>query len=102
MHIEKDTVVSLTFQLADTSGNTLEDCTDPVSYLHGGYGGIFPLVEQMLEGKSRGDSISLTLQPEDAFGEYDATLVHMEPLEHFPVEVEVGMQFEGSSDESGE
>ena len=37
----------------------------------------------------------LTLEPEDAFGEYDAELVRVEPQDRFPAEVKVGMQFEG-------
>ena len=35
------------------------------------------------------------MQPDDAFGEYDHTLVMVEPRSAFPEEIEVGMQFEG-------
>ena len=37
----------------------------------------------------------VTLEPDDAFGEYDADLIRVEPRERFPKEIEVGMQFEG-------
>jgi FKBP-type peptidyl-prolyl cis-trans isomerase SlyD len=70
-----------------------------MAYLHGGFGGIFPKVEQALEGKSVGDEASLTLEPDDAFGEYDADLIRVEPRDRFPAELEVGMQFEGVPDE---
>ena len=38
----------------------------------------------------------MTLEPADAFGEYDSELVRIENTDAFPAEVEVGMQFEGS------
>ena len=35
------------------------------------------------------------MQPGDAFGEYDADLIEIEPRSSFPEALEVGMQFEG-------
>lgn len=95
MKITKDTVVSLRYELYDAEGELLEKIEEPVSYLHGGYDGIFPLVEEILHGKDAGDSCSVTMQPDDAFGEYDHDLVEVEPRNAFPKDVEVGMQFEG-------
>lgn len=103
MKIEKNTVVSLRYELIDAAtGETLEKIEDPVSYLHGGYDGIFPLVEEALHGKNVGDSCTVTLQPDDAFGEYDHELVEVEPRSSFPKDVAVGMQFEGGPDDSEE
>ncbi|HMM46466.1 MAG TPA: peptidylprolyl isomerase [Thiobacillaceae bacterium] len=96
MNICKDTVVTLTYVVRDMDGKLLEESDEPVSYLHGGYDNIFPLVEQALEGKAAGDAIDLKLQPADAFGEFDEELVRIEPREAFPPEIEVGMQFVGS------
>lgn len=95
MKIAKDTVVSLRYELVDAEGELLEKTEEPVSYLHGGYDGIFPLVEEELHGKAVGDQCRVTMQPDDAFGEYDHTLVMVEPRSAFPEEIEVGMQFEG-------
>lgn len=95
MKITKDTVVSLRYELYDAEGELLEKIEEPVSYLHGGYDGIFPLVEEILHDKDVGDSCSVTMQPDDAFGEYDHDLVEVEPRNAFPKDVEVGMQFEG-------
>src|SRR4030066_637635 len=95
MNITKDTVVSLRYELFDSEGELLEKVEEPVSYLHGGYDGIFPLVEEALHGKNVGDQCSVTLQPDDAFGEYDHNLVEVESRTSFPQEVTVGMQFEG-------
>jgi len=100
MQIIKDSIVSITYQLADSAGKVLEQTDEPISYLHGGYDNIFPTVEAELQGKNVGESLTLTLQPEYAFGEYDAELVRVEPKDRFPVpDVQVGMQFEGESDD---
>jgi len=102
LQIAKDTVVSLTYELFSKDGKIIEGTEEPISYLHGGYQSIFPPVEQALEGKQTGFSCKVALEPEDAFGEYEATLVRVEPRKLFPPNLKVGMQFEGSSEESGE
>ena len=101
MQVAKDTVVSLNYELSDADGNLIEKTDAPIEYLHGGYDGIFPLVEQALAGKSAGETCSVRLEPDDAFGEYDAGLVHLEPRSKFPDNIKVGMQFEGRGTESG-
>jgi FKBP-type peptidyl-prolyl cis-trans isomerase SlyD len=95
MRIERGVVVTLAFELKDADGKALEDEDASMAYLHGGYGGIFPKVEEALEGKEAGHEFSVTLEPEDAFGEYDAELLRVEPRDRFPETLEVGMQFEG-------
>ena len=95
MPIEKDRVVTLAYELRDAGGEPLEEENSRMAYLHGGYGGIFPKVEEALEGKDVGHVLDITLEPEDAFGEYDAELLRVEPRERFPETLEVGMQFEG-------
>ncbi|MDX8378571.1 MAG: peptidylprolyl isomerase [Gallionella sp.] len=102
MKIEKNSVVSLRYELINASGDgeVLEMVEEPIRYLHGGYDGIFPLVEEALQGKSIGDTCSVTLQPDDAFGEYEHELVEAEARSAFPSDVAVGMQFEGAPEES--
>ncbi len=102
MKIEKDSVVSLRYELVNTGGDgeVIERVDDPISYLHGGYDGIFPLVEEALHGKSVGDKCSVTLKPEDAFGEYEHELVEVESRSSFPADVAVGMQFEGGPEDA--
>lgn len=99
MKIAKDTVVSLTYELTDADGKLLEKLDEPVSYLHGGYDGIFPVVEEALHGKDVGAQCTITMQPDDAFGEYEHDLVRVEPRGLFPENVEVGMQFEGGAED---
>jgi len=102
MQISKDTVVTITYELKDREGKTLEQSDKAVSYLHGGYDGIFPAVEEALHGKTAGESCEVTLDPDNAFGEYDENLMRVEPRHLFPENVEVGMQFEGAPEGSEE
>ena len=100
MKILKDTVVSLRYELKDADGILLEKVDEPVSYLHGGYDGIFPTVEEALHGKESGTAFDVTMEPDEAFGEYDHDLVRVEPRSLFPENVAVGMQFEGGAEDS--
>lgn len=100
MKIAKDTVVSLSYELVDLSGGAvLEKSNDPISYVHGGYDGIFPTVEEALHGKDIGDKVSVKMEPDDAFGEYDHDLVRVEARDLFPKDIEVGMQLEGGAED---
>jgi FKBP-type peptidyl-prolyl cis-trans isomerase SlyD len=95
MPIDRGTVVKLDYELKNGDGEPLEDEGAQLEYLHGGFGGIFPKVEEELEGKDVGDEMVITLEPVDAFGEYDAELLRVEPRDRFPAVIEVGMRFEG-------
>lgn len=95
MKIGRNSVVSLTYALFDAQGELIERAEQPITYLHGGYDNIFPLVEQALEGKGVGETATVKLEPEDAFGDYDEQGLRVEARELFPEVLEVGMQFEG-------
>lgn len=101
MQILKDTVVTLDYTVTDSDGNLIDDGKNPLVYLHGGYDGIFPLIEETLQGKEVGETFTVKLQPEDAFGDYDEELVLIEEAAMFPENIEVGMAFErvGEGDE---
>ena len=95
MVIDQNVVVTLEANLKDSDGNAVGNAAETMVYLHGDHGGIFPLVEQGLKGKRAGEQFSISLQPEDAFGEYDEELIRVEPQSVFPANVAVGTQFEG-------
>lgn len=95
MQVAKNTVVTLDYHVTDTDGEVVDEGRDPIVYLHGGYDDIFPKIEESMQGKKVGESITIKLQPDEAFGDYDASLVQIEPRKSFPKELEVGMQFEG-------
>ncbi len=102
MQISKNTVVTLDYQVHDTEGNLIDAGAEPLMYVHGGYDGIFPTLEEALQGKEVGASLKLKLEPGEAFGEYDAALVNVEPRDLFPEQIEVGMQFERASEDDDE
>ena len=99
MQIAKDTVVTLRYRVTDPDGNLVDDGQQPLVYLHGGYDGIFTRIEEALHGMSVGEQLEVKLQPEDAFGEYDADLVRVEDLSLFPEGIQVGMQFERATED---
>ena len=99
MLIARNTVVTLKYSVKDTDGTSIDAGPAPLVYLHGGYGGIFDRIEEELQGKAVGDVLEVKLEPEDAFGEYDAELVAIEPRQLFPENIEVGMQFERGSED---
>ncbi len=94
MNVFTNTVVTLTFELYDSEGTLLESTDEPIAYLHGGHSGMLPKLEEALNARTAGDSISVSVDAVDAFGEYDPELVKVEPADRLPPEVEVGMQFE--------
>lgn len=99
MQVRKDSVVTLSYNLTDPDGNILNEGNTPIVYLHGGYDGVFIPIEDALEGKSVGDTVTVKLQPNDAFGEYDFDLLQIEPVENLPQPLKVGMMIEGDTEE---
>ena len=65
-----------------------------LTYLHGGYGELLEALERALEGRAPGEAVRLQLEPEQAFGDYDATLLRVEPAERYGEGIAVGMEIE--------
>lgn len=99
MKIAKNTVVTVSYKLSDAQNKLLEEGQEPITYLHGGYDNILPAIENALEGKKTGYSTVIQVEPEDAFGDYDTSLVRVEDRERLPSPLAVGMQLEGISDD---
>ncbi|HET8870664.1 MAG TPA: peptidylprolyl isomerase [Aquabacterium sp.] len=94
MMISSPCVVSLTWRLEDAQGALIDELTEPMEFLVGG-DDLLPKVETSLMGQTTGFESQLSLEPEEAFGDYDAQLVFFEAREIFPDEISEGMQFEG-------
>jgi FKBP-type peptidyl-prolyl cis-trans isomerase SlyD len=82
--------------MQDAQGVLLQPRSE-VTYLHGGYGELLEALERALEGKAPGEALQLQLEPEQAFGEYDATLLRIEPAERYGEGLKVGMEVEEDS-----
>jgi FKBP-type peptidyl-prolyl cis-trans isomerase SlyD len=91
--VASNTVVGLRTELYDAQGERLSAPSE-ITYLHGGYGSLLDALERALEGKRAGESVRLQLEPEQAFGEYDASLVRLEPVERYGEGIAVGMEVE--------
>jgi len=83
MKIEDKIVVQFHYTLKDEAGNELESSqgSDPLAYLHG-HNNMLVGVEKALEGKAVGDKFSVTLQPEDAYGERKDDMIQRVPVKH--------------------
>ncbi len=80
----------------DAQGVQLQPASD-LTYLHGGYGELLAALERALEGRAPGEAILVQLEPEQAFGEYDARLLRVEPAERYGEGLQVGMEVEEGS-----
>jgi len=98
MKIFANAVVTLKFRLLDTDGEVIEQSDEPLAYLHGGYTGIFPKVEDALNYKEVGDQVKVSLEPAEAFGDYDPSLVRLESLANLPPDTVVGGYLSSGND----
>lgn len=94
--ITEGKVVSMSYLLKDDQGQVLDQATAeaPFSYVHG-IGDIVPGLEKGLEGKSAGEKESITIEPENAYGDVMEELQLEVDRAQFPenVDLQVGMQF---------
>jgi FKBP-type peptidyl-prolyl cis-trans isomerase SlyD len=95
MMIENDVWVTVRYRLFDSLGDALEPTERELTYLQGGYGTVFPSIEEALAGHGVGYATRVHLEPEESFGDYDPELVRLASREQFPDDLEVGMTFEG-------
>ena len=79
-------MVYITYRIVDAEGNLHEQIDLPVGYVHGGRSPLFPQIEQALEGRRIGDSIDVTMGPEEAFGPHKPELTFSDALENVPPE----------------
>jgi len=83
MKITDKSVVQFHYVLKDEAGVELESShgNDPLAYLHGANNTLVGL-EKALTGKEAGDKFSVTLQPEEAYGERQEDMVQRVPVKH--------------------
>ena len=99
MKIDKNSAVTLRFKVTDSLGKVVEESTEPMVYLHGGYGNTLPKIEEALDGQETGYKVTLALSAADAFGLRDENLMQTIPKSQFPPGVKVGGQLEGRGED---
>lgn len=102
MNISKHKAVTIHYTLTNDAGEVLDTSEGghPFAYIQG-IGTIVPGLENALEGKASGDSLKVSIQPEDGYGRRNEAMVDVVPREAFgnDVELEVGMYFQASKGE---
>ncbi len=99
--IQDGAVVGLNYVLTvDGEEMARTDAGEPLEYLHGAEN-IVPGLERALIGKQIGDKLSVTLAPDEAYGEYDQDNIEELDREDVPQadELEPGMVIEVEDEE---
>ncbi len=92
--------VSLTYTILDDQGNVVEQHDLPLGFVYGSDTELIGGMDTALKGKAVGDSVEVSIPPEDAFGSHDPSMTYTDDVENVPPEyrklgAEVQMQNEG-------
>jgi FKBP-type peptidyl-prolyl cis-trans isomerase SlyD len=97
MQIKEDKVVAFHYTLTSSEGEMIDTSRDqsPLEYLHG-HRNIIQGLERSMTEKEVGSKFSVTLEPEQAYGPYDDSLVKTLSLDEFEdkIDLQPGMELE--------
>ncbi|GAA0210418.1 hypothetical protein GCM10009123_17250 [Kangiella japonica] len=100
MQIEENKVVKIEYTVKTEEGVLVDtsEGNEPLAYLHG-HKNIITGLENALVGKAVDDELSVTVTPEEAYGERHEQLIKEVPMQAFQGvdKVEPGMQFNAES-----
>ncbi len=95
MKIKKDKVVSIDYTLRNDAGEVIDKSSEgkPLPYLHG-HRNIVPGLEQALDGKEEGETISVSIPAAQGYGERSEERIFEIPRDKLPPELEpeIGME----------
>lgn len=101
MKVAANKVVKMHYSVMDNDKNSIDNSFDgePLIFIVGtGY--LIQGLEDALQGKEAGDTLSVTVPPEQGYGERHDELMQAVPKSMFEgMEIEVGMQFRASTDD---
>lgn len=96
----KHKFVSLTYTITDEDDNILESNDLPVEYIQGTPNQVIGKIEQALEGHQTGDTVSVKLNPEEGFGEYQPELIFSDDIANVPEQFHsIGAEIEFQNDQ---
>jgi len=102
MQISKNKVVTLEYVLKDNDGTIIDQSSgdDSFAFIQG-IGGIIPGLENALDGKKADDALSITIEPDEAYGHREDSLLAEVPLDRFDDagEIKEGMQFQTAGED---
>lgn len=100
MQIAQDHVALIDYTLTNDNGDVIDSSAggEPLAYLHGHHN-IIPGLEKALLGKVAGDSLKVSIEPADAYGEFNPALMEQVPRHLFAGvdQIEPGMQFQAQT-----
>ena len=101
--INKNKCVEFTYSIFSEE-QMIEEILQPIKYVHQNQNskGLWPRLEQSLEGKKKGDSVSVVLEPENAFGTRNEELVFKERIEMVPKDYQTLGKFVELKDDKGQ
>lgn len=102
MQISKNKVVVLEYTLKDNEGVVIDQSSgdESFTFIHG-VGGIIPGLENALEGKKANDELSVTIEPDEGYGQREESLLDEVPIDRFDEagEISEGMQFQTATED---
>ncbi len=100
MEISDKKVASIHYTLTNETGEVVDSSqgAEPLTYLQGA-GNIIPGLEEALVGKSAGDTLNVSINPDKGYGEIVNEMIQTVPRDAFEgVEsIEVGMRFQAQT-----
>ena len=101
MIVATNKVVKMHYSVMDNDKNSIDNSFDgePLIFIVGtGY--LIQGLEDALQGKKAGDTLSVKVEPDEGYGERHDNLMQAVPKSMFEgMEIEVGMQFRASTDD---
>jgi FKBP-type peptidyl-prolyl cis-trans isomerase SlyD len=102
VEISADRVVTIHYTLKDDAGDVLDSSAggEPLAYIQG-HGNLVPGLEKALEGKSDGNTLAVSVAPEDGYGVRDEALVQRVPKRSLQGagNIAKGMQFQARTED---
>ena len=99
MQVAKHKVVIIDYTLTDDQGAVIDSSkgSEPLAYIQG-MNNIIPGLENALTGKQAGDSLQVSVPPEEGYGERNDAMRQEVPRDMFDTseQIQVGMQFHAS------
>ncbi|TDR27717.1 FKBP-type peptidyl-prolyl cis-trans isomerase [Hydromonas duriensis] len=100
MQIKQNSVVHIHYTLTNDAGEVVDSSVgkEPLMYMQG-HQNIIPGLENALLGKSVGEQLKVSIEPEDAYGVRNDDAIQQVPREAFAnvPDLAVGMQLHGNS-----
>lgn len=101
--IATDKAVRLRFWARESRSGELLQFGEDLTYLHGGYGGVFPKIEAQLSGCGLNERIQVRLSPEEGYGEYRPDRLILQPRANLPeAAAEIGRVLHGELPDGAE